>query len=71
LKALRIIKAIKPFEVSDITPSFREGLDPPLTEEDKKRDERLDANLSRLIPLSLEQRIYILLSRGYQHANGK
>jgi hypothetical protein len=35
LKALRIVKAIKPFEVSDITPSFREDFDSYFTEEEK------------------------------------
>jgi hypothetical protein len=54
LKPLRIIKAIKPFEVSDITPNFREGFDSLLTEEEKNARRKTRRELEKIDPTVAE-----------------
>jgi hypothetical protein len=54
LKPLRIIKAIKPFEISDITPNFREDFDSLLTEEEKNARRKTRRELAKIDPTVAE-----------------
>jgi hypothetical protein len=50
LKPSRIVKAIKPFEVEDITPNFREGFDSLLTEEERDARRKSRRALEKIDP---------------------
>ncbi|MDR1358548.1 MAG: GIY-YIG nuclease family protein [Coriobacteriales bacterium] len=53
-KALRIVKAIKPFEVADITPNFREDFDSLLTEKEKNARRKTSRELEKIDPTVAE-----------------
>jgi hypothetical protein len=54
LKPLRIVKAIKPFEVTDITPNFREDFDSLLTEDEKNARRKTRRELEKIDPAVAE-----------------
>jgi hypothetical protein len=54
LEAIQAVEALKPHEVEDITPGFREDLDAPLTEDEKDARREVRRAVEQLDPAVAE-----------------